>query len=165
MDDTTDDKIFTIITNNENDTIKWGRTIGVCARPGDFIGLTGPVGAGKTVFATGVLEGLGVIPDMGSPTFTIVHEYEGRHPVIHVDLYRLGEAAHGEDIGWDELFHGKRVAVVEWAEFVRCYWPGQYLLVRMERQEGLPRTRRITFRGRGARGRALVEALSTRNCG
>lgn len=159
MADYNNDTVLIIITEDVHGTIGWGRLLGRLVRGGDFIALVGPIGAGKTVFAFGILEGLGIIPDMGSPTFTIMHKYEGAVPVIHMDLYRLGETAPQEDLGWDELFEGQAVVVVEWAEFVRRHWPEEHLQVEIERQEGSPGTRKLTFLGKGERGRAIVQGL------
>lgn len=155
--------LFTVETHGPDETRAWGRRLGELAGAGDFIALTGEIGAGKTVFAQGVLAGLGVDDRAVSPTFTLVHEYEGRLPVYHLDLYRLGSGAAGEDLGLDEYFHGRGVAVVEWAEFVRNLWPEEYLHAALSRPAVTPpEVRRITFTGRGERGRRLLALLSAR---
>ncbi len=155
--------LFIVETSGPDETRAWGRRLGELAGPGDFFALTGDIGAGKTVFAQGVLEGLGVTGYTGSPTFTIVHEYDGRLPAYHLDLYRLGPDAAREDLGFGEMFHGRGVAVVEWAEAVRALWPEEHIEVHLSRLAGSPtETRRITFTGRGARGRRLEARLAAR---
>lgn len=150
-------------TDGPEDTLALARCLGRLAGPGDFFALVGPIGAGKSVFARGILEGLGVEADRGSPTFTLVHEYRGRLSAHHLDLYRLGTDAPREDLGYDELFYGDGVTLVEWAELVRDLWPPDHLEVRIERDAGAaPGHRRLRFHARGERSAALLRALAAR---
>lgn len=152
---------WTVHTNLAPETSAWGKRLGRLAAPGDFFALVGEIGAGKTVFAQGVLRGLGVEADLGSPTFTLVHEYRGRLPVYHMDVYRLGPGAVQEDLGYDEMFYGPGVTLVEWADLIRPLWPDDHLAVRLERAAGaLPERRQITFTAGGVRGAELVAALA-----
>lgn len=153
-------RLFAVETHTPEETRAWGRRLGERLEPGDFVALTGEIGAGKTVFAQGVLDGLGVTGYTGSPTFTLVNEYTGRLPVYHLDLYRLGPEAAKEDLGLEELFHGRGVALVEWAEYVRLMWPENRLHVHLARQAGEAPLRRLTFTGRGERGRRLEALLA-----
>ena len=82
----------------------------------DTITLEGDLGAGKTTFTKALAKGLGITRTVNSPTFTILKQYEGRLPLNHLDVYRLGES--DEDLGWDELFYGESVTVVEWAHLI-----------------------------------------------
>lgn len=101
-------------------------------RPGDVVVLSGDLGAGKTAFVQGACAALGVAGPVTSPTFTIVHEYRGRFPVVHVDGYRIETAAEFDALGIDELFDGDRIAFIEWGErFVRAL-PTDRLHVRLE---------------------------------
>ena len=83
---------------------------------GDVVGLEGGLGAGKTTFARGAVHGLGVPEDTAvtSPTFALLHQYEGRVPVAHADFYRLGGEAEVEELGVDELLEEGAVLFVEW---------------------------------------------------
>jgi tRNA threonylcarbamoyladenosine biosynthesis protein TsaE len=87
-------------------------------QPGDTILLEGPLGAGKTTFARHFAWALGVDRDepITSPTFALVHEYEARVPLVHADLYRLGDAADILDLGLSERLGGDAVGLVEWGE-------------------------------------------------
>jgi tRNA threonylcarbamoyladenosine biosynthesis protein TsaE len=109
---------FSFRTNSPEETRRFGRELGELLRPGDFVGLTGPLGSGKTVVIQGAAVGLGFEGYVTSPTFIIVNEYSGRVPIEHVDLYRITDARELEDIGYREFFFGDGVALVEWADRV-----------------------------------------------
>ncbi|WDP89628.1 MAG: tRNA (adenosine(37)-N6)-threonylcarbamoyltransferase complex ATPase subunit type 1 TsaE [Desulfobacter sp.] len=109
-----------IITHDAQDTMDLGQKIGAeLARHTSFfaMALTGDLGAGKTCFVQGLARGLGV--DEGyyitSPTFNIINEYPaGSRRLLHLDLYRLGEADELEFLGLEELLGEDAVAAVEW---------------------------------------------------
>jgi tRNA threonylcarbamoyladenosine biosynthesis protein TsaE len=104
-------------SNSPDDTLAIARALAAALRPGDVVGLTGDLGAGKTLFCKGVGEVLGIPPDrILSPTFTIVTEHEGLVPLVHIDLYRLSGAREADGIGMRELLSGDSVCLVEWAE-------------------------------------------------
>jgi tRNA threonylcarbamoyladenosine biosynthesis protein TsaE len=120
----------TISTRSAEQTEEAGNTLGVGLEGSEIVLLTGTLGAGKSVFARGVAQALGVTRWRGSPTFSIVHEYASTPALIHVDLYRLapGEV---EELGLEEYASPGSVLLVEWADRAL-----QYL-------ESLPHTRRI----------------------
>lgn len=146
-----------IVTRSTEATQELGRRLGRRLGPGDFVALVGDLGAGKTTFAQGLLQGLGVGRPGGSPTFTILVEYEGRLPVYHFDVYRLRSPDELEDIGYADYFYGAGVAVVEWADRVRELWPAEYLLVELTLEPGGEHS--LVFRAEGERCRRLVEGL------
>ena len=78
---------------------------------------------GKTVLAKGFAAGLGITEPVTSPTFTIVHEYEGRLPLYHFDVYRIGDPDEMYDIGFDEYLYGEGVCLIEWPERVEELLP------------------------------------------
>jgi tRNA threonylcarbamoyl adenosine modification protein YjeE len=130
--------------------------------PGDFVGLTGDLGAGKTTFARGLLRALAEAADLEapSPTFTLMQVYETpRGPVVHADFYRLRSALELDNIGWDEALVGA-IAIVEWPERVAAALPADRLdvTIRFDPARG-PDFRLLELRGRGTVGRRLSRAL------
>ncbi len=105
-------------THSPADTQSLGERIGQHLKAGDTILLFGELGAGKTTLTQGIARGLGVSKKeyVRSPSFTLVNEYSGRVPVFHIDLYRIDSSHELEDLGLEETFSGKGVAIVEWAE-------------------------------------------------
>ncbi|NNC89706.1 MAG: tRNA (adenosine(37)-N6)-threonylcarbamoyltransferase complex ATPase subunit type 1 TsaE [Akkermansiaceae bacterium] len=94
-----------------------GRELAVDLAPGEVVALSGPLGAGKTQLVKGVALGLGYEGEVTSPTFTLLHEYRGgRRDLLHLDFYRIEDAAEVEALGWDELREDGAVVVVEWGE-------------------------------------------------
>ncbi|OWC18717.1 tRNA (N6-adenosine(37)-N6)-threonylcarbamoyltransferase complex ATPase TsaE, partial [Escherichia coli] len=69
----------------------YGETLGTYLSIGDVIVLSGDLGAGKTTLAKGIAKGMGISQMIKSPTYTIVREYEGRLPLYHLDIYRVGD--------------------------------------------------------------------------
>lgn len=109
----------------------------LAARRGAVIALQGTLGAGKTTFAKGVAQGLGIAEAVTSPTYQLVLEYEGRHaggPVTfyHIDLYRVDSAAELASLALDDFIHGSGVALVEWAERAGGALPEDTIRVRID---------------------------------
>jgi tRNA threonylcarbamoyladenosine biosynthesis protein TsaE len=107
-----------------------GRAIAMLVRPGDVVLLAGELGSGKTVFTQGLAEGLEVRELVTSPTFTLVHRYDGRVPLFHLDVYRLERVGELADLGIDELLDADGVVVVEWGDVVAAEMPADRLEVR-----------------------------------
>lgn len=97
----------------------------------DVLTLEGDLGAGKTTFTQFLAKGLGVKRHVNSPTFTIMKQYEGRIPFNHLDVYRLADS--DEDLGWDEIFYGDAVTVVEWAQLIEPDLPRERLDITIKR--------------------------------
>ncbi|WP_114951328.1 tRNA (adenosine(37)-N6)-threonylcarbamoyltransferase complex ATPase subunit type 1 TsaE [Sphingosinicella terrae] len=113
------------------ETEAFGRQLAAQLRPGDVVALQGPLGAGKTTLARGILHGLGHRGDVASPTFPIVIAYEPpetRIPVWHVDLYRIEDPAELEELGLEDA-REEAVLLVEWPERLPSLWPGTLQLV------------------------------------
>ncbi|MCC8168442.1 MAG: tRNA (adenosine(37)-N6)-threonylcarbamoyltransferase complex ATPase subunit type 1 TsaE [Clostridiales bacterium] len=131
--------------NNENgltvyetwsagETLSLGRKIGEDAGPGDVYAFVGDLGVGKTVLAQGIAEGLGIKEPVCSPTFTIVQVYdEGRLPLYHFDVYRIGDVEEMEEIGYEEYFYGEGVCLIEWADIIESILPQDCTVVRIEK--------------------------------
>ncbi len=122
------------LTHNAEDTRTLGMCLGRQARPGDFIACYGPLGAGKTTFIQGFAQGLEVTPDayVRSPTFTLMHEYDGRCPLYHFDFYRLLRAEDVLDIGFDDYCEAGGVVIAEWADKFTEILPAKRLELTIE---------------------------------
>ena len=119
-----------ISTDSHEKTLTFGEQLGRCFKPGDIILLFGDLGAGKTTLTQGVCRGLGVNKDeyIQSPTFTLVNLYQGRVPVNHIDLYRLGSISEIEALGLEENIFSSNVSIIEWAEkLTQTTQPGEPL--------------------------------------
>ena len=103
-------------TNDAEGTREAGKALGLRLGAGSVVGLEGPLGAGKTVFVQGVAEALGIDGPVTSPTYTLICEYEGRMPLYHMDLYRLGTPEEFAWLGIEEMIDGDGVCLVEWAD-------------------------------------------------
>lgn len=114
-------------------TLALAERLGRAAQPGDVIALTGELGAGKTVFAKGILAGLGGDPrSVTSPTFVLMMRHEARLPLFHFDAYRLARHSEMLDIGAEEAYYGGGVCVIEWADRVEETLPADRLDVSLE---------------------------------
>jgi len=100
-----------------DDTLEWGSLVAQQLKPGSVVALVGTLGAGKTHATKGIVAGLGCEADVSSPTFTLVHEYEGgRLPVFHFDFYRLESGDEVIGLGWDDYLEAGGVMIIEWAD-------------------------------------------------
>jgi tRNA threonylcarbamoyladenosine biosynthesis protein TsaE len=135
--------VRTVITRSEEETFRLAEELasGFCGK--EIVLLEGDLGAGKTVFARGIASGAGFrnIHDVGSPSFTLVNIYAGRHRIYHIDLYRLDREAEILDLGWEDYL-GENIVIVEWAE--KLTFPLEGISVRIE--PGPDDERRITIR-------------------
>ncbi len=107
-------------SHSPHDTILFAKQVGSSLKKGDILFLQGTLGAGKTLFARGVAEGLGITEPITSPTFPILTPYEGgRLPLYHFDLYRLDEYEEFFSLGGEEYLYGDGVTMVEWPEMLQ----------------------------------------------
>jgi len=106
---------FRISTSSAAQTERFGEALGQRLTSGLCAALVGPLGSGKTVLVRGVCRGLGVADDVTSPTFILCEPFEGRLPVVHVDLYRLEREDELEALGLFDMLDGATVLLVEWA--------------------------------------------------
>lgn len=121
-------KIFktdTLTVDSEAAMVALGRAFADCLEAGDVLGFVGDLGAGKTHFIQGVLEGLGAADPAASPTFSLVHEHrDGRVPAAHFDFYRMRTPEEAIGMGWEEYVASDNVLLVEWADrFEGCLMP------------------------------------------
>ncbi len=134
-----------------------GKCLGQFLRPGDFLGLQGPLGAGKTVLVRGIAQGAQVNPqEVASPSYAIVYPYQGRILIHHADLYRVEEEEELYSTGFYDLLGGESAVIVEWIDRVPQAMPSEGVLLTIER---LKRGRRVIFAPQGARAEQLVEQV------
>lgn len=133
------------LTHSSEETIALGRNIAAELKAPVLVLLSGELGAGKTTLTKGIASGLRAAKeeDVTSPTFTLVHKYEGETRVYHVDLYRIGDAHDFETLGLEDVFAEQAIVLVEWPERmppVRTGWP----VVKIHLEHVDEDTRRIT---------------------
>jgi tRNA threonylcarbamoyladenosine biosynthesis protein TsaE len=150
-------------TTSVDDTRALAAGVAALAAPGDLVILAGDLGAGKTAFAQGFAQGLGVDEPVTSPAFILVRTYEGRLPMVHLDVYRLDTMQELVDLGIAELLDEGAVTLIEWGDAVAPGLPADFLEVRLEPGAG-PDDRQVLIRSVGPtwppRARALREAVA-----
>jgi tRNA threonylcarbamoyladenosine biosynthesis protein TsaE len=134
---------YKITTHSVKETKKLGEKIGAWLQTEIVLALIGDLGSGKTSFVQGLARGLEVPNDyyITSPSYTVINEYPGRYPLLHVDLYRLEDPVDFEDIGLYDIFDDNCVVAIEWADRIR--------------QELLPDHVKITFEISGDESREI----------
>lgn len=121
-------------SNSADETFEIAEQLGKQAKSGEIYCLSGELGVGKTVFSQGFAKGLGITEHVNSPTFTILQTYDsGKLPLYHFDVYRLGELAEMEEIGYDDYFFGEGVCLIEWAELIKEILPADRKNVTIEK--------------------------------
>ena len=121
-------------SNSREDTYRIGRELGEQAVPGQVFCFFGDLGVGKTVFTQGFAAGLGIQEPVNSPTFTIVQEYDdGRLPLYHFDVYRLGDVDEMDEIGYEDYIYGEGVSLIEWANLIEEILPEHYTEIKIEK--------------------------------
>lgn len=141
-------------TQNEDELVAYGTRIGQQLKAGDILVLTGNLGAGKTTLTKGIAKGLDIYQMIKSPTYTIVREYQGRLPLYHLDVYRIGNDPDSIDL--DDFLYGDGVTVIEWGELLASDLLGDYLEIVISPFEN---GRKIVFYPHGSRSRSLLESL------
>ena len=116
-------------TNSAEETLKVGEKIGKLLKAGDIVALEGPLGAGKTTLVKGIAKGLGVKDEreVVSPTFVLIHEYEARERIYHMDWYRLSKVEGQDRLLAEECFNSRGVTLVEWADRGKDIFPKDFI--------------------------------------
>ncbi len=135
------------VSHSTQETEQFGEEVAKSLRGGDVLAFTGSLGMGKTAFTRGLARGLGCRGRVTSPTFTIVNEYDGKTPLFHFDMYRLGSSDELFDIGWDDYLARGGVCAVEWSERVSDALPDDTIYVDIARGEEDENMRTITVTG------------------
>lgn len=139
-----------IETFSSGETYEYARQIGENAKGGQIYLLSGDLGTGKTVWASGMAAGLGIDDYINSPTFTIMQIYEGgRLPLYHYDVYRIGDVSEMDELGYEEYFYGDGVTIIEWPELIEEILPDDCITVKLEKdlEKGFD-YRKITLKGK-----------------
>ena len=137
-----------------------GRALGEAAAPGALVALIGPLGAGKTVVAKGIADGLGVTSVVNSPTFVLMNEHRGRLPLYHVDAYRLDDPEEALAAGLLDERQAGGVTVVEWADRLGDWLPDERLEIELI-PEGAGNRRRLRWTAFGEAHERLARTLAT----
>lgn len=147
-----------LILSSPGETESFGYAIGRLLRGGEVLALIGELGAGKTALVRGIVAGLGIpAASVTSPTYLIVHEYQGRIPVVHIDLYRLQRPEEIETIGLSDYFTDDVVVAIEWADRFPQLLPKDRLEVRFAHRTRT--TRRARVEAQGSRSRSLLARI------
>lgn len=141
-------------TQNEEELIALGQKLGTVLKSGDIVLLTGNLGAGKTTLTKGIAKGLDIKQMIKSPTYTIVREYEGRVPLYHLDVYRIGDDPDSIDL--DDFLFGQGVTVIEWGELLSDNLINNYLEIVITRSN---QGRQVHLEAYGHRAREIIEAI------
>ena len=151
---------WTIVSHSEAETELLAARLADVLQPGTVVALVGNLGAGKTRLVRGVAEALGVDRRaIASPTFVLVHEYAGRLPLFHFDVYRLREAADFLELGADEYLNSGGVCFVEWADRVKDFLPADHL--RIEIVASGETSREFCFTASGPKSEAVVRGMQS----
>ena len=135
------------LSHSTEETEQIGEMLARRLRAGDVLAFTGALGMGKTAFTRGLARGLGCRGRVTSPTFTIVNEYEGKTPLFHFAMYRLGSSEELFDIGWDDYLARGGVCAGDWSERVSDALPEDTVFIDIARGAQDENTRVITVRG------------------
>lgn len=139
-----------ILTHSAQETKKIGAKLAGLLKPDSVIGMTGNLGAGKTVFVKGMARGLGISENkILSPTFVIIRQYlSSKNKLFHFDFYRLGRISPEETDEVQEYFSRGGICVIEWADKIKPLLPKQHLLINIDTVSKNKRRLRFTARGR-----------------
>ena len=154
-------RVLTVTSRSVEETRIIGASLAPVLLPGDVLSLTGDLGAGKTAFVQGIAAASGVQERVTSPSFTIVHQYDGRYPLVHLDVYRLDSFQEVLDLGFEEFLDQKSIVAIEWGEAISPLLPRRHLEVEIRRAEDVDAEdeRHIVFRPRGQEWIRKIQAM------
>jgi tRNA threonylcarbamoyladenosine biosynthesis protein TsaE len=153
---------ITARTADAAETRELGFALGARARPGDVLLLIGDLGTGKTTFVQGLARGLDVLVPCTSPSYTLMHAYEGRFPMLHLDLFRCERGQEVIDLGLEDMLEAPWVVAIEWGERAGPLLADDFLEVELAWADGSDDARLIHLRPYGRwreRMKELAEAV------
>ncbi|GAA5349606.1 tRNA (adenosine(37)-N6)-threonylcarbamoyltransferase complex ATPase subunit type 1 TsaE [Streptococcus uberis] len=142
-------------SENEMELMDFGSQLGKLLKEGDILILTGELGAGKTTLTKGIAKGLDISQMIKSPTYTIVREYQGRLPLYHLDVYRIGDDPDSIDL--DDFIYGGGVTVIEWGNLLDLSLFDDYLEIVLSKKED---GRLLALKAKGVRSQQLLEEIT-----
>ena len=145
---------YKITVHDENETMELAENIESEKFPNMVICLNGDLGSGKTVFTKAFASAM-AIPEISSPTFNIIKEYNGELPLYHMDMYRVEDKI--ESLGIEEYYTKGGVTIIEWAELIKDYLPEERLDIKFKIID--EDTRTLTFIPRGQIYEDICEAI------
>ena len=150
---------WVVLSTSARMTMSLGRKLARLVKGGEIIGLCGELGTGKTAFVRGFCEGIGVSQTawVRSPTFTLINEYQGRLPVYHIDLYRIGRTEEIAALNLREYLYSDGVSLIEWIECLPPDEIDEYLEVSLAHNSGSKR--QMTFTAHGKQYEEMVKQL------
>ena len=153
--------LYSFESFSPENTLALAKKLGTKLKGGEILALEGDLGAGKTHFVKGLAEGLEAEDPVTSPTFTLLHLYEGRLALAHFDVYRLPFPEAFEELGYEEYFTGPGVTAIEWSDLITPYLPEEYLQIKISRvyRQGKGEGRLLTFYPHGEYMEELVKEL------
>ena len=141
-----------------NQTLRLGKKIAANLKGGEIILLSGSLGAGKTILAKGIAQGLGINKnDVLSPTFVLLRVYQGKHLLQHFDLYRVKAPGDIFALGYQEYLYSDAVTLIEWPERLRFLLPKEFLKIKLSSKAR--NQRHFKFTAKGSRYKKLLEKI------
>lgn len=141
----------TFVSNSQQETHQLAVKLGKKLKPNDIIAFRGGLGAGKTTFVRGLVEGLGIDDFVSSPTFALVNQYEGENITLyHFDMYRVKDYDSLSSTGFFDYLDTGAITAIEWSENIQEYLPENVITISIETYPEKPQTR--TFQIEGGEG-------------
>lgn len=137
--------LMVVTTHSVQETERFAAAYAKHLKPGAVLAFSGGLGAGKTAFVRGLAKGLGVTGEVSSPTFALVHEYEGSPALIHFDMYRVSTLDDLYTTGFFDYLDGENILAIEWSENIEAALPENAVRIRIE--AGNETERHITLEG------------------
>jgi len=146
------------LSSSVNQTLKLGKKIADNLSGGEIILLSGQLGAGKTVLAKGIAQGLGINKnDVVSPTFVLLRVYPGKHLLQHFDFYRIKTPQDLLALGYQEYLYSEAVTLIEWPERLKFLLPKEFLKIKLSFKA--KNQRYLKFTAKGPRYKKLLERI------
>jgi len=151
---------LTFTTHSPKETQELGFRIGKLLKESNIVALIGDLGTGKTCLTQGIARGVGIDANqvVNSPSYILINEYTGSHPIYHIDLYRIRDSVELEDLGLEEYIYGRGICVIEWADRLLESLPESYLKILLSHEKA-ENTRTIEIISVGPEYTKLVKEL------